>query len=145
MARRSRRPGRATPDKRALFRAAVVRLDSARVLFQADRGLDALYLSGYAVECGLKALILARTPSPKRLATLEEISQGARSHDYHYLRGILEARGCVIPRSMLEILTRLASEWSTDLRYQARRVDFAVVQHAITSVEAFLEWAKKGL
>ena len=43
-------------------RAADQRLTTAAFLLENGFHLDAVYLGGYGIECGLKALILKRTP-----------------------------------------------------------------------------------
>ena len=59
-------------------RAAAQRLNAAETLLREKLTLDAQYLSGYAVECSLKALILELTPDSSKADKLKEITAGRK-------------------------------------------------------------------
>jgi HEPN domain-containing protein len=48
-------------NRRDFQRLALVRLDEARVLLEAEKFEGSYYLSGYVVECALKACIAKKT------------------------------------------------------------------------------------
>ena len=70
----ARRP-RSSPDFAKLFyRVAAQRLHEAQWIFEkSNRTFTtvSVYIAGYAVECALKAVLLARTPNSKELSAAE--------------------------------------------------------------------------
>ena len=99
---------------RDLQRAAEQRLTTAEFLRDNRYNLDATYLAGYAIECTLKALILALTPAAQRLDTLKRISVGKKMHDFEVLAGILKDKGQRLPTALVKKFRRY--EWSTAMR-----------------------------
>jgi hypothetical protein len=75
---------------RAYRRAASQRREAAVILMRHSKHLDAVYLGGYAVECSLKALLLARMPQRQR-ETLLSTFRGRPGHDVARLRSAGEA------------------------------------------------------
>ncbi len=51
-------------EARRYYRAAKQRYEDAQMLLEAGRTTGAVYLAGYAVECILKALLLANVTPP---------------------------------------------------------------------------------
>jgi HEPN domain-containing protein len=104
---------------KAFWRAATQRRETAAYLLKSesnDNYLDAVYLAGYAAECALKSLILKRTPKSERGAVLDELTSGARAHNFDVLIRSLRMKGCPPPRDIREHLVSLSEEWRTDLR-----------------------------
>jgi HEPN domain-containing protein len=89
------------------FRAAAAeRRRDAAVLHENGRDLAALYMLGYAIECGLKALLTRRG--------LRFTASGRKGHD---LRGLWESAG--FKRRDIHGHRRLfLDEWNTALRYR---------------------------
>ena len=54
-------------NARRYYRVAYQRLDDGAVLLEISRPRAAIYLTGYAVECILKALLLISTPAGERV------------------------------------------------------------------------------
>jgi HEPN domain-containing protein len=132
-----------TPE--SFWRAASQRVASAIRLLESQSHLDAVYLAGYVVECALKALILKRTPANKRRDLCQELSSGARSHNFDYLSGTLVLRQCTIPREVRQSLDVLSDEWSTDLRYVGNLISYREAERFIQRVQAVYEWVERSL
>jgi HEPN domain-containing protein len=128
---------------RAFRRAAGQRQAAAEFLLKGKLSLDASYLAGYAIECALKALILARTPNRQRRRQQEEISRGKGMHSHHNLAEILKRLGCPIPLRLAKKLRR--ANWSTDLRYESGRGDYEQSREFLGTVEEVLKWVDGNL
>lgn len=131
----------------AFWRAATQRRDTAAYLLKSesnDKYLDAVYLAGYAAECALKSLILKRTPKSERPAVLDELTSGARAHNFDVLSNFLRLRGCPPPRDIREHLVSLGEEWRTDLRYIGAWISQEEAQQFLKRVDAICEWAQRS-
>lgn len=100
-----------------------------------------MYLGGYAVECGLKALILKRTPAGGFEAMYAEITAGKKAHDFEFLKAVLrrEPISVVIPKAVMESFQRVAT-WSTDLRYASGAIEYDEANDFLTGVSAIRNW-----
>jgi hypothetical protein len=130
------------------WRAAVQRLDTASLLLKLNdpaRNLDAIYLAGYTVECGLKALILNRTSRSKQAGTFQELSSGAKSHNFEYLELMLRLRGCPLPLQCKESLKRVVGIWSTELRYASRIESSRSAKDFLDNVRTIHSWVERSL
>lgn len=136
-----------TCDIKAFRRAASQRLETARFLLdsRSRQHLDAVYLAGYAVECALKALILARTPQGSRSKVCEELTSGARSHDFAVLRRVLMTRGCSPPPEIRGALDSLKQEWRTDLRYVGAVIPLREARAFVDRVNFVYDWVERSL
>jgi HEPN domain-containing protein len=135
---------RASAAARRYFRAALQRLEEAEFLL--ERGsytTAATYLAGYAVECALKALILSNEPPARNAATLREF-RGTRAHDFDSLKARLVRRKVVVPGEIAKELARV-NGWSTDLRYEPRRLRRQDARTFLTATERILSWARRSL
>lgn len=132
-------------NPRAFWRAASQRLQAASFLLESGIYLDAVYLAGYVVECALKALILERTPAPRRRQVGEELTSGARAHNFDVLSAILRAKGCPPPPEILGFLDSLNGEWRTDLRYVGTFIPEREADHFLKRVKAVYEWVERNL
>jgi HEPN domain-containing protein len=127
-------------DARRYYRVAYQRLeDGWLMLDKLNRPKGAVYLTGYAVECILKALILVITPSNARTGILKSF-RGALAHDLLWLRAQLLHRHIVFPLAVARELAYVAS-WSVDLRYEPGPGDREDAQRFIASARAVLRWA----
>jgi len=132
-------------NPKTFLRAAAQRLDAARLLLDSGLFLDAVYLGGYVVECGLKALILHRTPASRRRGACQELTTGARAHNYDVLTAGLKAKGCPIPREIQRRLDDLNEEWRTNLRYSGALIPEGEAEESLESVEAVHQWVEGSL
>ncbi|WP_145356614.1 HEPN domain-containing protein [Alienimonas californiensis] len=104
---------------RMFLRAADQRLEDARVLAEGGRDAGAMYLAGYAAECGLKAMLLAAVPASGERAILETF-RGAAAHDLPALRArYRQAGGAGFSTEIIRTFAEL-SDWAVALRYDPR-------------------------
>jgi HEPN domain-containing protein len=136
-------PSRRALDVRRFMRAAEQRLKEARFLLEHDFTTAAVYLSGYAVECGLKALLLSDEPSARNRETIK-LFRGARGHSFGWLRRELLLRRVVFPRQVERWLAAL-SWWSTDLRYDPSQVEKKSEVEFLRSTEELVSWIRGRL
>jgi len=126
-------------DARRYWRVAYQRYEDGRLLLEINRFQAAVYLTGYAVECMLKALLIASTPPKARLAVTASF-RGAIAHDIGWLREQLVARIGRLPVSAARSVT-FVSSWSTDLRYEPGPGDPDDAEAFRAAAEAILRWA----
>ncbi len=108
-----------TVEARRFYRVAFQRLDDGQVLLRkgVERYAASIYLTGYAVECIMKAQILSASPVASHPLILREQFRGSRAHDLFWLREILAQKGpFAFPKAIRRDLVFL-STWSVDLRY----------------------------
>ena len=129
----------ADPTARLFRRAAAARREEADVLFAAGHGTGAVYLAGYAVECGFKALLISATPRPDR-AVLLDTFRGRRGHDLDGLRREYVLRGGPwLPEDVANAFNDVV-DWSTDLRYSAKKTPRAIAADFLAATDAVLAW-----
>lgn len=116
------------------------RLTTAEVLLREKLTLDAQYLGGYAVECSLKALILARTPDPDKPDKLKQISSGAKMHRPEVLLEELKQLGIGLSSQLAKRMRRF--DWTTDLRYETGRRDSGETIAFRKTPKAIYDWVE---
>ncbi len=132
-------------DARQFYRVAFHRLEDGRlILDELDRPAASLYLTGYAVECMLKALILEATSRNERSAVLAGF-RGAGAHDLHWLREGVVSRGVRIPPEIAGELALAASGWSPELRYVPGPGDRKEAERYWVAAERVLRWANERI
>lgn len=136
-------PAKRRPEVIRFHRVAAQRFEDAQVLFQNARTTGAMYLSGYAVECALKALLLAHAPSARR-ASLVQTFRGKIGHDLEWLRRALQSRGVNFSSEVLRLLRRVAT-WSTELRYDPKGHKTRIAQTFLEAVGGILRWVEGKL
>ncbi len=110
------------------------------MLLKAEYTTGAVYLAGYAIECILKALVLAAVPVGNRPAVIRSF-RGSKAHEYEWLRSLyLTNGGARFPRDITQHFT-LVNDWSTDLRYTPRSVRDDDAAAFLTSAVAIIRWA----
>lgn len=114
------------------------------MLLESGLFLDAVYLGGYVVECGLKALILQRTPIRKRREVCRELTTGSRSHNFDVLAGCLKAKGCPLAPGIQGRLDDLNDEWRTNLRYSGALIPEGEAEEFFESMAAVHEWVLRS-
>ena len=112
-------------------RLAVERLEDAKALFRAERFGAAHYIAGYAIECGLKALIC------RRIAAAEEFpDKDGKRYYTHDLGALLRMAALESEMASTEALRENWSrikDWDPEMRYQSSLRDVAdVFLRAIT-------------
>jgi HEPN domain-containing protein len=128
---------------RLFLRAAIQRFDEARFLVGNSYTKAAVYLGGYAVECALKALLLAHTPR-KRHRETKATFRGNRAHNYEWLKDRLKKAGASVPSVVVQQLA-LVNWWSTDLRYEPGKLDLRRANEFLDSTEKILVWARESI
>jgi hypothetical protein len=84
-------------DSQKFMRVAYQRFEEARFLFDGERYAASIYLAGYAVECGLKALILSTVPRNGQKDFAESF-RGSGWHNFNrLLEGYIERGGLAVP------------------------------------------------
>lgn len=126
-------------NARRYYRVAYQRLDDGSALLDISRARAAIYMTGYAVECILKALLLVSTPAGQRSAVLETF-RGAGSHNIDWLREQLVHRIGRLPVAEARQVS-LVRSWSTDLRYEPGPGDPEDAEAFLAAANAILTWA----
>ena len=126
-------------ESRDFWRAALERRDDAAVLEQAGRSTGAAYLSGYAVECGLKALLLERLPKADERQAMTDGFRGTRGHDLRWLRKEYHEHGGPLMTAEVERAFAGILVWRTSVRYSpsSRRSEAGPF---LAEVDRILEW-----
>src|SRR5262245_233415 len=103
-------------EVRRFMRAAAQHLADAAILRNAGSpSSGAMYLAGYAVECGLKAVLLANVTARTQSKMLQSF-HGTKAHDYDWLTLQLRRRNVHLSAAVADALSKVDS-WSVELRY----------------------------
>jgi hypothetical protein len=141
---RSKEPKTPSEWIKRFLAAAQQRYTTAELLREKGLFVDQMYLTGYVVECALKALILHVTPESERQLTLEALSRGAASHDFENLKTIYQRDGKQFPLEGAKILKRLVKyQWKTALRYQVGKGNRREAAAFLAEAYSFLEWVRR--
>jgi len=131
-------------EPRRFFRAGEQRLEEARFLLDhGDYTTAAVYLAGYAVECMLKALILASEPEARHPQTMKSF-RGVLGHNFAWLRVQLAKRHVHLSAIIANSLTEVTG-WTTTLRYDPATHKRAEAEEFLTTVEEILLWVRGRL
>jgi hypothetical protein len=104
-----------------------------------SRPRAAVYLTGYAIECILKALLIASTP-PQHQAGVLQSFRGRTAHDLLWLRDQLAQKRVRLPVAVAREFAYLAG-WSVDVRYDPGPGDREDARRFIRSAQVVLAWA----
>ena len=132
---------------------AGVRLDDAEALLDAGRWSAAYYLVGYAVECGLKACVLALVAGrPEIIFRDRKFSERCWTHDLEALVAAADLKAArdadATANPALGANWQIVKDWSEKDRYQqwsepqARRLYAAVAGGAAGAGDGVLPWIK---
>jgi hypothetical protein len=132
---RSIRPTWATASSRATVEPNGI----GTALLKIGRPRAAIYLTGYAVECILKAMLLVHTPAGARAEMLATF-RGAIAHNIEWLRDRLVQRIGRLPVGENRQVS-LVSSWSTDLRYEPGPGEIDDAKAFLSAAESILAWA----
>ncbi len=128
------------PEARLFYRSANQRILDGQFLLAGGRTTAAMYLSGYGVECMLKALILATTSKGERTAVVASY-RGAKSHDFVWLKGQYLKNGAPPFPPLIARNFALVNTWTTELRYNPGTAKRHQAQAFLKAAEMILEWA----
>ncbi len=131
------------PSQRSFRLAAGQRLQAAEFLLHGKLNLDAMYLAGYAIECALKSLILARTDPDDLPAMADRISRGRKMHDFETRNIILGQSNSSVPLVLLKKLRR--GDWSTDIRHETGLRDYGESRAFLKTAALVLHWVDGGV
>lgn len=138
------------PEVKRFHRAAAGHLDAARVLFEqcpelqaSTRGHEVVYLSGYVVECSLKALLLDQYPRAKHVEVVEWFKTGLK-HNLERLRVELNRKGVAMPKAHVENLKAVHANWASDMRYLVRAWDRDDAEWVLRAAEQLFGWVQGG-
>lgn len=129
-------------------RLADERLSEANLLLAARKWAGAYYLAGYAVECALKACILARIEREGLIFTEKKFAEQCWTHDLTaliYLAGLEDAWKDELKNNFAFRLNWEATcEWSERARYEfiAQQVAIELVSAIEDPTEGVLQWIK---
>ena len=119
-------------------------MEEAAFLFERSNFFTAsVYLAGYAVECALKAVILANTPASKHKETKDSF-RGKVAHNYDWLRHLVRKRKVVIPEEVIRSLGN-ANWWGTELRYQSSQVERRECERFLEAAQIIVSWGGRSI
>ncbi len=127
---------------------ADARVVDAKALLDAGRWHAAYYLVGYAVECGLKACVLAYVDHTGIIFQDKKFAEKCFTHD---LEALVKAADLEITRGLdiqanadLGINWQIVKDWSVDTRYQDKsELDAKRLYQAVTDIaNGVLPWIK---
>lgn len=129
----------------SFFRVSTQRNAEAHFLFEGERFAASIYLAGYSIECGPKALILSAVPK----AGWKKLADSFRGSVWHQFDHMLEAyirRGGPRPlASVARAFVYLNDEWTVDLRYVAGEKSYREAERFLDATDGVLEWIKGRL
>ncbi len=130
----------AAAEARPFYQSAWQRLEDGEFLLAAKRTTGAIYLAGYAVECLLKALLLAATPRGRRRSVVDSF-RGARWHDFDWLLSAYLRTGAPPLSAKTLASFSVVNRWTTVLRYQARTAEMDEARLSFRAVRQIADWA----
>ena len=137
-------------EVKKFIRAAAVHREGAEVLLKScpERGRSVLaheviYLSGYVVECALKALLLNCSPKAKHPEKVEWLKAELK-HYLEKLKHELSKKGVELPDEQKENLKRVRSPWSPEMRYQTRLWSTEEATRVFVAAEGIFDWVNRG-
>ena len=128
-------------DVNRFLRAADERLKDARALAAAGRYGGSVYLAGYVIECGLKAVHLSHVPAEQRTEVVAGY-RSAKAHEDQHLLHLCDLRGAVVPDAVLRLVR--GSTWTTDLRYDAKDVAARDADAAVDAAAEVVAWTRRS-
>ena len=138
------------PEVKRFHRAAATHLEAARELLDecpenaaSLLGHDVVYLAGYVVECGLKALLLSQYPRREHEEVVEWFRTDVK-HNLERLREELTKKGVNFPRDQLENLRQVHRRWWSEMRYDAQQWKREDVERLFQATEAIYKWVRGG-
>ena len=138
------------PEVRRFYRAAEAHRDAARLILDhcpervtSTRGHQVVYLSGYVVECSLKALFLSAAPAKKHREIVGWFKAEVK-HNLERLRVELSKCGVDFPRIQLEHLKWVRTNWYSEMRYQTLAWSRSEAEKVYCAAEAIFAWSTRS-
>ena len=113
----------------------------------------AMYLSGYGVECQLKAYLIKQHPPLDRLSdVLAELRTkdpnirdicGAAGHDLEYLLQLSELETSL--GSQQKINWNICKKWKSSWRYDPSSVDRRVAEEMVSAARSLVMWIRSQI
>jgi len=125
------------------------RILDAAALLTAGRWSGAYYLAGYAVECGLKACVMAHVEKTGVIFEDKKFGEKCWTHDLDVLAKLAEVEADLkadcLGNPVLGINWDMTTEWSETSRYeQSTRTEAQELYAAIAShPDGVLEWIRR--
>ena len=134
---------------RRYYRVAKQRLAEAGLILE-KLALPAAveYLSGYAVECVLKALLIVLVPESERPDDWERIVEWIKKdfgHDLRDLRDEVQRRGLRLPKSESDSLKFVIENWKPESRYVPGLGEMAHARKFVAAVHKVVQWADRSI
>ncbi len=133
-------------EVRRFIRAADAHIDAARQLLAAcpertssTRGHDVVYLSGYVIECSLKALLLSCYPEAKHEELIGRFKSDIK-HDLEKVKYELSKKKVELPQEHKDHLKWVRQKWSSEMRYGIRAWTRDEAERVFLAAEAIYEW-----
>lgn len=126
-------------NARKYYRVARQRLEEAEILIRNNLWAAAIYLTGYAVECSLKALIITVTPLNQGGKVIVSLKDDF-GHSLRRLRAGIIKLGINPPRPVVNALL-FTSSWSPELRYEPGPGDPAEAGAFLAAAVLVTDWA----
>jgi len=130
------------PEVQRFRRVALQRFGEAQFLIEGGYNTGAIYLAGYAVECALKALLLAAVPARSRKKVLASF-RGNNGHSFEWIKlRYIKAGGANFPPEIVVAIT-FVNVWSTELRYEPSNKTLREARRFLDESSLILEWSKR--
>jgi hypothetical protein len=132
----------ANPDSRNYRLVAKQRFEDAEILLdnQPPRANGSIYFAGVAVECILKALILANSTPKERPKLLDKLKK-VYGHDLEALRKEAGRRGKHMHREVVEDFRRL-NTWNNNIRYMPGILPVKDARVVWQAAQTVIRWAE---
>ena len=137
------------PLVKAFLRAAEMHRDAATGLIGLCRGqarstlaTEAVYLSGYVVECSLKAYLLSHIPPKQHREWIEKFKKA--SHDLDQLVVWLVERKRKLPDRVLANYRIVRNFWTSQMRYEGSPWLLRTSGEIVEAAVRIFEWVKGG-
>lgn len=134
--------------------AAVERWRDAECLLKAERGLGAVYLAGYVLECYLKFIICERAGVTAIDEWEDQVERQTgrrpevRGQRGHHLQSLLEFAGLdgeVRGDAVLQREFAVANQWEVSLHYHAGPYDLDRAGRFLEAVRHLRDWLRARL
>jgi hypothetical protein len=104
-------------------------------------GGEVIYLSGYVVECGLKAVLFSWTPVGRHSKLVEAMKKaGGPGHNLALLRERVAATGCPVPEKVTEAVSAMAGRWKSEMRYEGGSYRYRDTEYLFRVAKIVFDW-----
>jgi hypothetical protein len=138
------------PEVKRFYEAAGMHLEAAKELLDKcpktkiwEMPTEVIYLSGYIVECTLKALLLSYTP-PKHHKEMLVVFKTELKHDLERITARLQSRGLTLPLEHDKNVKFVRGRWMSDMRYEPIKRDRLTAFAVFSASKKFYLWANGG-